>query len=173
MSLYSFPGYNDEFMSARDALEEWISSQELDLNAEDSEILYQATRSQSTPEFNLTAIQSGADYLGLDLVAIGYPLPTAHSVIYTIGHNTPGYLPECEILQFATAVDAVFSYRSELNDRLDQMGDGTPEAEDSYAQAHDALLFLTHAQVAAGLKADKFFNFAMGGEVYWVHETNV
>jgi hypothetical protein len=78
---YSFPGYDDDILSSADALQVWIDTQELILSESDSEQFYQFTHhSLMSPSENIAAIQQGADYMGIDLVALGYPLPTLMEV---------------------------------------------------------------------------------------------
>ena len=74
--MYNFPGYDDEPRTAESALQEWIDTQELLFESEEQEELFwQFTDRSASPEFNIQAIQAGADYVGIDLVTLGYPLP--------------------------------------------------------------------------------------------------
>lgn len=78
MTLYSFPGYDDEPRTAENALQEWIDTQELDLTDEESEMLYQFTDFRADAETNIRAIQAGADYAGIDLAHSPLPTPIAN-----------------------------------------------------------------------------------------------
>jgi|SRR5690625_227450 len=62
---YAYPG-DDEIMTAEDALETLIAS--IELNDEDTALLFSETRRDATPMDNLRAIQWAADYNGLDIV---------------------------------------------------------------------------------------------------------
>lgn len=57
---------HDEIMTAEQALEDLIES--IELNDEDTALLFSETRHDATPMDNLRAIQWAADYNGLDIV---------------------------------------------------------------------------------------------------------
>ena len=76
MDTYTFPGYDDATYTAEDALQEWIDTfGEYYLDDETAEILYSFTLHGAPAWANLEAIAQGATYAGLDLDALGYPLP--------------------------------------------------------------------------------------------------
>jgi hypothetical protein len=76
MTLYTFPGYNDEPQNAESALQEWIDTFDAILDDEEWESLFSFTNSDQGAEFNIVAIEYGATYTGINLEAMGYPLPT-------------------------------------------------------------------------------------------------
>jgi hypothetical protein len=74
---WSFTDYENEPLTAEDALNQFIESYEPDVDTdEDDGGLWDMTDRAQTPEFNIKAIESQATYLGLDLDALGYSLPT-------------------------------------------------------------------------------------------------
>lgn len=81
MTLYSFPGYDDEPRTAENALQEWIDTQELDLTEEATEALYQFTHHAASAEDNIRAIRQGAEYAGIDLSASPLPTPIPEPII--------------------------------------------------------------------------------------------
>lgn len=65
---------HDDVMTAEEALEDWISDLE-QITDDDRELLFSDTRHDSPAGFNLAAIAHAATYHGIDLDALGYPLP--------------------------------------------------------------------------------------------------
>lgn len=72
---YTFPGYNDDHLTAEQALQEWIDTFDYGLSDDEQEALFEFTRHDMTADFNIEALKYGADYAGLDLEKLGYPLP--------------------------------------------------------------------------------------------------
>lgn len=93
MALWNFPGYDSEPRTAESALQEWVDTEELILTEEETEQLYQFTSWQASAEHNIAAIDYGAMYMGLDLVALGYPLPV--EITHVDYPHWPGYLYDC------------------------------------------------------------------------------
>lgn len=80
MTLYYFPGFNEEPQSAERALQEWLDTYSNgNISDEEEELLFSFTHYQWAAEDNIAAIRSAAIYHGIDLDALGIPLPIPFS----------------------------------------------------------------------------------------------
>lgn len=74
---WNFPGYDEEPLTDRDALDAFAQSLELDSNI--TEELWEGTNYSQPAAWNIAQLHARAAALNVDLVALGYPLPTRHN----------------------------------------------------------------------------------------------
>jgi len=167
MTFYNFPGYDIEPRDAASALQEWIDTQELVLDDEETETLYQFTNHSAPAEFNIRAIQAGADYAGIDLTHS--PLPTAiETPVYAYSHAMHGgYLPNEPGTLTTNLADLIEEMRADIRYHLDQI-----ENDETFLKYDTAMHVLGDVQITDQLISYGVFLVSIENENYSITVVN-
>ena len=146
MTLYNFPGYDDEPRTAESALQEWIDTEELILSEDETEALYQFTLHTESAEFNIRAIQQGADYAGIDLTHSPLPVPVVQWVSVAFMQDNDYYEAMDAINDMGGSVTAAIEYLAQWD-----TGDEADQA-DTRDSAPWGACDTTHTETVGGIE---------------------